>query len=834
MTFSLVPSWRTALFLSIAVPSVLPGCGDDDDDTYGDGDADADSDGDSDSDGDGDSDADGDADGDGDGPVLRRASKSSTIAVSDDDQRVVMVNPEDDSISIFLTADNSRTAKVTTGDLPSAVVIHPDSVTAFVANRGAATVVKVTGLDGGSPAVSAPVDVGSEPTGLALSPTGRRLYVAEWAEGRVSVIDTTTMTVTGTIDAPASPRAIGVTNDGDGDDDDELVVVPEFYGEPVGTEGTDTSRQGRIRVYQASDLAATDPILLQPIDSGFVPDGTAGGTAMTSPNQLGAVAIQGTRLYLTSVSASPAGPSKFNGNVQPVVYVADLDTRTENRTNVGTANLARLVFDAIPDGAGTRFALADIVDVAFIGAGGVAYVLSRGADVVQRVVYDEAEGIAIGSDRNVQIDVGPAPEGASAGCQTPTGIVIAHDSPRAYLNCWVSRRLGVVDLANQALSTTVEASNPPVGDEVEVNEGRRFFFTGRGRWSREAWSDCASCHPDGLSDDITWIFGTGPRQTTSMDGSFSHGAGPQQQRVFNWTGIFDEIHDFERNTRGTSGGLGAVTVAIDGGSCGTLAEEVADPVTASLPGNLAQPIKELQDRPEGCTDDWDAVEAWVRTIRPPRGRRSLDYESVARGAVLFGEPGAENTGGCVRCHGGAGWTASRRFWSPASVTNADLLLEPFTAPDAWPASWNLHTAQIAAQPAAADSTGANVAPAQVACVIRDVNTFGVPGDTAATDALELRENGTRAQGAGGYNVPSLYGLALGAPYLHHGGAASLEELFDDPAWEDHLLAGNPVFLTTGDAEQQKADLIAFLLSIDATTPEQEIPSDFEGCLTTFP
>ena len=28
--------------------------------------------------------------------------------------------------------------------------------------------------------------------------------------------------------------------------------------------------------------------------------------------------------------------------------------------------------------------------------------------------------------------------------------------------------------------------------------------------------------------------------------------------MLNWTGIFDEIHDFELNTRGNSGGVGAI------------------------------------------------------------------------------------------------------------------------------------------------------------------------------------------------------------------------------------------------------------------------------------
>jgi hypothetical protein len=122
-----------------------------------------------------------------------------------------------------------------------------------------------------------------------------------------------------------------------------------------------------------------------------------------------------------------------------------------------------------------------------------------------------------------------------------------------------------------------------------------------------------------------------------------------------------------------------------------------------------------------------------------------------------------------------------------------------------------------------------VGPKQVSCVIRNVGTFGVPGNTSRTDALEKKPDATRAQGRGGFNVPSLYGLALGAPYLHHGQAATLEALFDDPKWVIHLRVGNPNFLKSGNAVQQKNDLIAFLLSIDASKPETEIPEGFDAC-----
>src|SRR5689334_8224694 len=147
------------------------------------------------------------------GPVATRPSRSSTIAISEDNARVAMVNPDDGSLSVFSTADNSRTAKVATGAGAASVVIGPDSKIAYVANRAAGTVVKVTGIDGGTPSVAASADVGAEPAGLALSPTGKRLFVAEFAGSRVSVLDTKTMTIVGSA-AVDRPRALLVTNNG--------------------------------------------------------------------------------------------------------------------------------------------------------------------------------------------------------------------------------------------------------------------------------------------------------------------------------------------------------------------------------------------------------------------------------------------------------------------------------------------------------------------------------------------------------------------------------------------------------------------------------------------
>jgi YVTN family beta-propeller protein len=793
-----------------------------------------------------------------------RVSRASTIALSEDDARVAMVNPDDGSLSIFQTTDNTRSAKLATGGNPSSVVLSPDGKTAYVANRADGTVVRIAGIDSNAPAINATAQVGAEPAGLALSPSGKQLFVAEYAQGRVSVIDTASMKVQSTLPVDR-PRAVLVTNNGDHNDGDETLVVAQFFGTPVaGREAKDDGRTGKVATFSLADLTRTKAIALSPIDSGFRQGGVdTGAPVTTSPNQLTSLAVSGSRIYITSVSASPEGPARFDNNVYPVVYVADLATGAEIRDASGTANLARKIYDANPSPSATnpRFVPGELSDLAFLGDTNVGYAIGRAGDVMMRLTYGAK--LDIGSSQNTEIDL--AGSDALGRCQAPTGIAVSQGLGRAFVNCYVTRRLAVVDLGRQELAQTVEASAAPATpNDQQVQRGKRFFTTGRGRWSAtvangakggEGWSSCTSCHPDGLTDNITWIFGSGPRQTTSMDGTFSHGPGIQKLRMLNWTAVNDELHDFEPNTRDVSGGLGAITTAAQLADCNQLDKETPVPLVfnnANIPG-VGKPLKELADDPAVALcghKDWDDIEQYVKTIAPVHAGRLADAGQVARGRQLFVD------GGCASCHGGAGWTVSRRFYTPTGTTNATLAATPFNRPAFFPTTFMYDNAgqprsQISAQPAiaAADATGpaepTPVAVAQVACELRNVGTFGVPGNATATDALELRvppasKNPlSRAEGRAGYNVPSLYGLALGAPYLHHGQSPTLTDLFGNPQWGFHTNASNANFSVTLGQPGKIDDLIAFLLAIDATTPEIAMPSDpgsgasFDVCPATF-
>ena len=80
----------------------------------------------------------------------------------------------------------------------------------------------------------------------------------------------------------------------------------------------------------------------------------------------------------------------------------------------------------------------------------------------------------------------------------------------------------------------------------------------RGKASNNAWSSCASCHDDGHSDNVTWIFETGPRQTIPLEGTFARN-NLDDQRILNWSAVRGSNTDFNNNARGIQGGIGFAT-----------------------------------------------------------------------------------------------------------------------------------------------------------------------------------------------------------------------------------------------------------------------------------
>ena len=75
------------------------------------------------------------------------------------------------------------------GSEPWAAVIGVDDDTAYVISRYDQTVSRIVNLHT-DPQIDRQIAVGSEPTAIAIAPTGNRIFVANWAEGTISVVVT--------------------------------------------------------------------------------------------------------------------------------------------------------------------------------------------------------------------------------------------------------------------------------------------------------------------------------------------------------------------------------------------------------------------------------------------------------------------------------------------------------------------------------------------------------------------------------------------------------------------------------------------------------------------
>lgn len=716
------------------------------------------------------------------GPALRFAgpTSSQSIALSADDEFLAVANPDNNSVSFFdLRQDrNRKLAEVPVQEEPNGVAMLPDGSKAYAANTVSGTV-SVISLNIRNGIIGRPyyhIPVGTEPYGLALTPNGRKLYVTNARSNSVTVIDTASDTVIKTIEnVGVEPRGLAITNNGDVYDDDETVYVTQFLSLPIAgkLDGADDSKAGHVTILSTSTDTVVGEAVINPIaDTGFKAQGDAiaripQGTAFTFttgayPNQLNNVAIKNGFAYVPNTGASPNGPFRFDVNTHSLLAVIDgtsyLDTgRTINmHTAVRDQTVTPKLFITQPWA------------MAFKHAANEGYVVSAASNILVKVAVDGGSGApTVQNDpadpaRVLQVKVG----------KNPRGIVVNSTDTRAYVMNYISRDVSVVGLQGreQVLATMSSASLPEAGTQAEkVHIGKELYHTSvgefdpatpggtpiTGRMSNNGWGACSACHPFGLSDNVVWIFATGPRRTISQHTDFDQtDANRTIQRALNWVAERDEEEDFELNIRAVSGGQGLIVQA-DG--------ITQEPNVANFTPLASGGRNQLKVR---GINAWDAIKAYEQFgIRAPISPVSKTDPDVISGRALF------TAANCQQCHGGAQWTSSRvRFTPPPDaslVSNGQLINE-----------------------------------------LQKIGTFDPAG------LNEVRANGAAPLGADGFAPASLLSVfAFPQTFLHNGSVSSLDEVLNNV---QHRSAGTSGVDTLSNSAD-RAKVVKFVLSIDAAT-----------------
>ena len=353
----------------------------------------------------------------------------------------------------------------------------------------------------------------------------------------------------------------------------------------------------------------------------------------------------------------------------------------------------------------------------------------------------------------------------------PSGVAMRQDGTRGYANNEANfsvTSMNIEDGFCLTLQLDIDSAEPPAPGSFEhaVLVGKLAFFTAlgipdndifgtpirefvprnfKGKQSKDAWSSCGSCHPDGLADGVTWIFGTGPRQTKPLDGMFSK-QNPEDQRLLNWSAVRGSNTDFNNNSRATQGGCGFASDNFDPGQCFAKG--------ATTPANPA-----IYDHGivQGGSDALDAQTLWifaaVRPLHQPQGNAAM--LAAGRRSLRPIVPPA------------TGEPSGRRARSSTATTPPP---SPRTGRPWTPASPGSRRPRRC-------STGerallVHLQPRTIK-YLENVGTFDV------NNPLEIRDNAaaSTAFGVNGFNVPSLLSINYHAPYLHRGQAQTLEQVF---------------------------------------------------------
>ncbi len=654
------------------------------------------------------------------------------------------------------------------------------------------------------------------------------------------------------------PRGLAVTKNSK-----QLYVTSFFsFTRPGFTQVNDEGRQGivcRIDIdTESARIGKYKPIgriAILPRNTGFTVDQSGDGVADPTfawPNQMQSIVIRGKQAYLPNIAASPEGPLRFNVDTEAFLSVIT-GVGGPAQTDAGSINMH---LGARTPEAGKKklfFANPWAIDFTNQSGAGAAYVVSSGSDLLVRLNVGADGGLSFtGGDQTTRyIDLNdpanPATSGNNAG-KNPRGIVINPAGTRAYVMNFVSRNVSVVDLTTDTVLGAIRtAALPPPGSTEEVVQvGAEMFFSSRGHFNRpagttvstderlssEGWQSCSSCHFDGLTDSVVWAFGVGPRKSIPLNASFNP-FDRNQQKILNYSAIFDEVEDFELNIRNVSGPGGVTadtcqtpppaTSAFDPnhgliiGDNGNVNDRpcVVNPfpkpnagrpqLTVTLPGSgVAVPAL-------------TALKEWVRlAIRTPEapipglpgGPNPADLQA---GATLFANQG------CANCHGGALWTTSavKNFTSPPAV--GDRFTEvPATLPGTSPVAneylnaflRNINSFNIGVQGQGNDLGnnigGPEFASQTLSVVNGNLTSSAPPGQ----DALGRDYNG---DGRGiGFSPQSLLGIFASPPYYHNGACETLSCVLSDVQHRTGL--GASPDLLTNSADRAKVE--RFLEAID--------------------
>jgi YVTN family beta-propeller protein len=304
--------------------------------------------------------------------VLLLIFASSTVSASYVQSSLSMgpyafiTNFDSNNVSVIDTVNNNVTAIVNVGSNPFGVAVNPDGTKAYVTNSGNNT---VSVIDTTTNNVTSTIKVGSEPIGIAVDPDGIKVYVAARNSNIVSVIDTLNNNVTAAMNVGNNPIGVAVNQ-------------KSAY---VTNSGSDN----------ISVINITSNTVMDTIDVGQIPTGVA-----VSPDGIKVyVANQGSNNISVINTTSNTVTDTINVGQNPIGVAATLDGTKVYVANQGSNNVS--VINTTTNDVTTVNVGQSPIGIAITPDGTKVYVANQGSNttsVIDTVTNNIIKTINVGSN----------------------------------------------------------------------------------------------------------------------------------------------------------------------------------------------------------------------------------------------------------------------------------------------------------------------------------------------------------------------------------------------------------------------------------------------------
>jgi len=522
--------------------------------------------------------------------------------------RLWVVNQDNNSVSVFDTANNTRLAEITVGTAPRALARAADG-RIWVTNKNSATI-SIINPSTLTVAQTVTLPRASQPFGIVVAPTDGSIFVALEARGEVRKLNSSTGATISTLIVGNNPRHLAINAAS------TQLLVSRFITPPQPGESGATINTAGV----GGELIAINPSTMT-IQSTIVlshstrADSESQGRGV--PNYLGAAAI-------SPDSLSAWVPSKQDN----ILRGMKRDGQSLNFQNTVRAISSRINLTTRTEDAAAR------IDHDNAGVASAATYHPKGAYLF--VALENTRQIAvidpIGKRELFRFEAGLAPQ----------GVLVSADGLKLYAHNFMSRTISVFDLAPLVnfgkIGTTTSSLLSTIGTEkltATVLKGKQLFYDARDTGlARDGYLSCAACHNDGGHDGRTWDIsaqGEGLRNTINL-----RGRGGMAHGFLHWSANFDEVEDFEGQIRDLAGGTGLMTT-----------EQFNT-------GSRKQP---LGDAKTGVSVDLTALAAYVKSLNsfassPWRNSDGTLTADAQAGRTLFA---VKN---CVSCHSGTTFSNS--------------------------------------------------------------------------------------------------------------------------------------------------------------------------------